>query len=148
MLMVQIHLWKPQSVLYFLIYYVNLVYNRGETIKTFDLYCIILYRKILKVIGPQNKANLTHYYNTLPQYFHHKLENKNDNSLGLSTQNLLKMIIVWDYPHKTCLENEEQLMWISFPVEDPNKLIYMLLFLQVVQIRVTRWFPLKNIVIQ
>jgi hypothetical protein len=58
------------------------------------------------------------YYNELPSSCHHRLEEKNANSLGSAIQN--------------CLEFEEQLIRTSLPVEDYVKQTVMSTLLQLV----------------
>jgi hypothetical protein len=71
--------------------YNNIIYTKGETIKSF----ITLYNQILEIIRPHNQASLMYYYNTVPFTYRHRLEENNANSLGSALH--------------TCLEFEEQL---------------------------------------
>jgi hypothetical protein len=99
--------------------YNNLIYNKGETIKSFNLCFTKLYNQIPEIIRPHNQAALMHYYNALPSSYHHRLEEKNANSLGSTLQ--------------TCLEFEEQLTRTGLPVEDYIKQTDMSIVLQLVQ---------------
>jgi hypothetical protein len=49
---------QPQSPSYLLRDYNNIVYNKGETIKYFNLLFSKLYNQILEIIQPQNQASL------------------------------------------------------------------------------------------
>jgi hypothetical protein len=99
--------------------YNNLVYNKGETIKSFNLRFTKLYNQIPEIIRPHNQVALMHYYNALPSSYHHRLEEKNANSLGSALQ--------------TCLEFEEQLTRTCLHVEDYVKQTDMSTVLQLVQ---------------
>jgi hypothetical protein len=99
--------------------YNNLVYNKGETIKSFNLCFTKLYNQIPEIIRPHNQATLMHYYNTLPVAYRHRLEEKNVDSLGSALQ--------------TCLEFEEQLARTGLPCEDFVKQNDMSIVLQLVQ---------------
>jgi hypothetical protein len=61
--------------------YNNLVYNKGETIKSFNLCFTKLYNHIPKTIRPHNQAALMQYYNTFPSTYCHRIEEKNANNL-------------------------------------------------------------------
>jgi len=110
---------QPQSLADLLKSYNNLVYNKGETIKAFNLCFTKLYNQILKIIRPHNQAALMHYYNAIPPSFHHILEEKSVNNLGSTLQ--------------TCLEYEEKITRIGLPMEDLNKQIDMHVVLQLIQ---------------
>jgi hypothetical protein len=62
---------KPQIPTDLLKSYNNLVYDKGETIKAFNLCFTKLYNQIPEVIRPHNQASLMHYYNSIPPSFHH-----------------------------------------------------------------------------
>jgi len=98
---------QPQSPTYLLKCYKNLIYNQGETINAFNLCFTKLYNQILEIIRPRNQATLVHYYNALSSSYHHRLDEKNVNSLGSTFQ--------------TCLEYEEKISRIGLPLEEPNK---------------------------
>jgi hypothetical protein len=110
---------QPQSPMDLLKDYNNLVYNKGETIKYFNLHFTKLYNQIPEIIRPHNQATLMHYYNALPSSYRHRLEEKNANSLGSALQ--------------TCLEFEEKLTRTRLLVEDYVKQTDMSTVLQLVQ---------------
>jgi hypothetical protein len=81
---------QPQSLADLLRDYNNLIYNKGETIKYFNLRFTKLYNQIPEIIKHHNQATLMHYYNTLPSTYHHRLEENNANSLGSALQTCLE----------------------------------------------------------
>jgi hypothetical protein len=62
--------------------YNNITYNKGETIKSFNLRFTKLYNQIPELIRPQNQAAFMHYYNALPSSYHHRLEEKAIDNIG------------------------------------------------------------------
>jgi hypothetical protein len=95
---------QPQSPTKKIKEYNNIVYNKGETIKSFNLCFTKLYDQIPDIIRPHNQAIFMHYYNTLLVAYIHRLEEKDVNSL--------------EFALKTCLEFEEQLARTGLPTED------------------------------
>ena len=83
-------------------------------IKAFNLHFTKLYSQLPKVIRPHNQDSLIHYYNAIPPYFHHRLDEKSVDSLGSVLQ--------------TSLKYEEQILRIGLPMEDLNKHTDMTLF--------------------
>jgi hypothetical protein len=76
---------QPQSPIDQIKEYNNIVYNKGETVKYFNLCFTKLYNKIPEIIRPHNQSTLMHYYNTLLVYYRHRIEEKNVDSLGSVT---------------------------------------------------------------
>jgi hypothetical protein len=109
---------QPQSPIYKLKDYNNIVYNKGETIKYFNLRFTKLYNQIPYIIRPHNQGALMHYYNTLPAPYIHRLKENNVDNIGF--------ILL------TCLEFEEQLARTSLPSEDYVKQNDMSIVLQLV----------------
>jgi hypothetical protein len=73
--------------------YNNITYNKGETIKAFNLNFTKLYNQISDLIRPQNQYVFMHYYNAFPFSYCHRLEEKSIDNIGSS--------------HQTCLKYEE-----------------------------------------
>jgi hypothetical protein len=99
--------------------YNNITYNKGETIKSFNLHFTKLYNQIPELIRPQNQVAFMHYYNALPSSYHHRLEEKAIDNIRSSLQ--------------TCLEYEEQLDRTGLPKEDYAKQTDMSTILQLMQ---------------
>jgi len=66
--------------------YDNIVYNNGETIKSFNIRFTKLYNQIPELIQPKNQVVFMHYYNALPSSYRHRLEEKNVTNLGYVLQ--------------------------------------------------------------
>jgi hypothetical protein len=75
--------------------YNNITYNKGETIKSFNIHFTKLYNQIPELITPKNQATFMHYYNSLPYAYCHRLEEKDIDNIRSTLH--------------TCLEYEEQL---------------------------------------
>jgi hypothetical protein len=70
--------------------YNNLVYNKGKTIKYFNLRFTKLYSQIPEIIRPYNHYASLHYCNTLPVAYRHRIEEKNANHMGSTLQTCLE----------------------------------------------------------
>jgi hypothetical protein len=99
--------------------YNNIAYKDGETIKSFNLCFTKLYNQIPELIFPQNQATFMHYYNELPFFYCHRLEEKAIDNFGSALH--------------TCLEYEEQLERTGLPGGDSIKQTNMSTLLQLVQ---------------
>jgi hypothetical protein len=106
---------QPESPTYLLRDYNNIFYNKGETIKSFNLCFSKLYNQIPKVIRAHNQDDIMLYYNTLTSSYHYRLEENNAYFLGSALQ--------------TYLEYEEHLTRTSLPLEDQIKHTDMLIVL-------------------